>query len=50
MKLPLDGITAAMIESGAVLEARIPARAKDGGPNCGTIKRNRLTGGVWKAA
>jgi hypothetical protein len=48
MKLPLHGITAAMIESGAVLEARIPAMAKDGGPSCGTIKPNRFTGGGWK--
>ena len=38
LKIPLDGITAKMIGSGGVLEARIPGTGRDGGPNCATVK------------
>jgi Family of unknown function (DUF5990) len=38
MKIPLDGITAKMVERGGVLEARVPGRGRDGGPNCATVK------------
>lgn len=38
LKIPLSGITMAMIESQAVLEARVPGTGKDGGPNCATVK------------
>ncbi|HKZ01766.1 MAG TPA: DUF5990 family protein [Pyrinomonadaceae bacterium] len=43
LKIPLVGITRDMIErasrsSGAVLEARVPGTARDGGPNCATVK------------
>jgi hypothetical protein len=44
LKVPLGGITMAMIKSQAVLEARIPGTAKDGGPSCATV---RPIGG-WK--
>ena len=36
LKVPLNGISPGMVHSTAVLEARIPGFAKDGGPNCGT--------------
>ena len=38
LKIPLDGITAKMIEKGGVLEARVPGTGRDGGPNCATVK------------
>lgn len=43
MKIPLQGITwplirMAMNKPGAKLLARIPGTAKDGGPNCATVK------------
>jgi Family of unknown function (DUF5990) len=38
LKIPLSGITMAMIESQAVLEARVPGTGKDGGPSCATVK------------
>ncbi len=49
-KIPLSGITWELIEealskSGAVLEARIPGTAGDGGPVCATV---RLLDGGWK--
>ena len=37
-KIPLSGITMAMIETHSVLEARVPGTGKDGGPNCATVK------------
>lgn len=44
LKIPLTGITMAMIRSQAILEARIPGTGKDGGPSCATV---HPTGG-WK--
>ena len=38
LKIPLSGITMALIESQELLEARVPGTAKDGGPNCATVK------------
>jgi len=38
LKVPLSGITMAMIKSQAVLEARVPGTGKDGGPSCATVK------------
>ena len=38
LKIPLSGITMAMIKSQAVLEARVPGIGKDGGPSCATVK------------
>ncbi|MBL8816480.1 MAG: hypothetical protein JNL58_10655 [Planctomyces sp.] len=41
MKIPLSGITWAMIEKAStklVLEARLPGTGKDGGPSCATVK------------
>ena len=38
LKIPLSGITMAMIDSNVVLEARVPGTGKDGGPNCATVK------------
>ena len=38
LKIPLSGITMAMIKSQAVLEARVPGTGKDGGPSCATAK------------
>jgi hypothetical protein len=43
MKIPLQGITWAMIKRviskpGQRLLARIPGKAKDGGPNCATVR------------
>lgn len=37
LKIPLSGITMAMIRSQAVLEARIPGTGKDGEPSCATV-------------
>jgi hypothetical protein len=34
LKIPLTGITNEMIHTGAILEARIPGTARDGGPSC----------------
>jgi hypothetical protein len=36
LKIPLSGITPAMIRAGKVLEARVAGTGKDGGPTCGT--------------
>jgi hypothetical protein len=38
IKIPLKGITRNMMNSGAVLEARIPGRARDGGPASATVE------------
>jgi Family of unknown function (DUF5990) len=38
LKIPLKGITWAMIDSQSVLETRIPGTGRDGGPTCGTVK------------
>ena len=38
LKIPLEGITAAMIAKGGVFEVRVPGTARDGGPNCATVK------------
>jgi len=38
LKVPLSGITSAMIDSGRVLEARVAGTAKDGSPACATVK------------
>lgn len=42
LKIPLRGITWDLIEevsdSSAILEARVPGRGRDGGPNCATVK------------
>ena len=43
LKIPLLGITHDMIErasasSGGLLETRVPGTARDGGPNCATVK------------
>jgi hypothetical protein len=46
-KVPLAGITWAMIKNGSILEARIEGTARDGGPACGTVP---LLGGGWKIA
>ena len=46
-KVPLQGITQELIDSGRRLEARIDGRARDGGPACGTVP---LLLGGWRAA
>jgi hypothetical protein len=46
-KVPLGGITWAMIKKGCVIEARIGGTARDGGPACATVP---LLGGGWKIA
>jgi hypothetical protein len=38
LKIPLYGITWELIKKGKPLEARVPGTAKDGGPNCATVK------------
>ena len=38
LKIPLEGITAKMVERGGVLQARVPGTGRDGGPNCATVK------------
>jgi hypothetical protein len=42
MKVPLGAITWPLVQkvmkSGGVLEAKIPGTAKDGGPNCATVR------------
>ena len=42
LKVPLAGITWSMVEKAAassvVLEARLPGKAKDGGPSCATVQ------------
>ena len=38
LKVPLTGITTEMIQSGAILETRVPGTARDGGPTCATVK------------
>ena len=43
LKIPLAGITWAMIEqatdASVVIETRVPGTGKDGGPTCGTVKQ-----------
>src|SRR3954451_15367375 len=46
-KVPLAGITWAMIKKRSVIEARIEGTARDGGPACATVP---LLGGGWNAA
>src|SRR5260370_41297029 len=38
LQIPIDGITATMIGRRGVLETRVPGTARDGGPNCATVK------------
>jgi Family of unknown function (DUF5990) len=38
LKIPLEGIPAKALQSGGVLEARVPGTGRDGGPNCATVK------------
>ena len=42
LKIPLSGITWAMIEQASdasrAIEVRVPGTGKDGGPTCGTVK------------
>lgn len=38
LKVPLTGISAAMIAAGKTLEARVPGTGRDGGPSCATVK------------
>ena len=38
LKIPLEGITAEITAKGGVFEARVPGTARDGGPNCATVK------------
>jgi hypothetical protein len=38
MKVPLAGITAAMLAAGGVVEARVPGTGRDGSPACATVK------------
>jgi len=43
LKIPLSGITSGLLKRSAngapqVLEARVPGKGKDRGPNCGTVK------------
>ena len=38
LKVPLEGISAKMVQAGGVLEARVPGTGRDGGPNCATVK------------
>ena|SRR5688572_6062780 len=45
-KIPLSGITSAMVRTGRMLEARIAGRAGDGGPACATVP---LLGGGWRS-
>jgi hypothetical protein len=38
LKIPLEGISAKIIRTGGVLEARVPGTGRDGGPACATVK------------
>ena len=38
LKVPLRGITWEMIDKAKALETRVPGAAKDGTPNCATVK------------
>lgn len=38
LKVPLSGITDELRRGGTALETRVPGKAKDGGPNCATVK------------
>ena len=38
LKIPLEGITAKMAACGGVYETRVPGTARDGGPNCASVK------------
>jgi Family of unknown function (DUF5990) len=38
LKVPLDGIPAAFIRAGGVLETRVPGAGRDGSPACATVK------------
>ena len=46
-KVPLSGITWAMIRKGSIIEARIEGTARDGGPACATVP---LLGDGWRVA
>lgn len=41
LKIPLIGITWAMVDRGTVLEARVAGTARDGSPTCATVKTFR---------
>jgi hypothetical protein len=43
-KVPLSGITSAMLSAGRTLEARVSGLARDGGPACGSVP---LLGRGW---
>ena len=45
LKVPLNGIPAKFLDTGGVLEARVPGTGRDGGPNCTTVKEFE----GWKA-
>jgi hypothetical protein len=38
LKIPLSGITMKMLQTGGVLEARVPGTGRDGTPSCATVK------------
>jgi Family of unknown function (DUF5990) len=38
LKIPLEGVSAKMTAKGGVFEARVPGTARDGGPNCASVK------------
>ena len=38
LKVPLEGITWTMVESGRVLESRVAGTGRDGGPACGSAR------------
>ena len=38
LKIPLRGITSAMIKKHKTFEARVPGTGRDGGPNCATVR------------
>src|SRR3954447_17190393 len=45
LKIPLNGIPVEVIQTGGVLETRVPGTGRDGGPNCATVKDFK----GWKA-
>lgn len=47
LKIPLSGITWAMLRAGKVLVARIPGTGKDGGPSCAYAWR-KVVGPSWR--
>lgn len=38
LKVPLAGITMKMVQTGSILEARVPGAGRDGSPSCATVK------------